>query len=619
MRFRRHVLALVVVAALGSTSLSAAHAAGGDITGHITGSHGEALSTCVTAFDESFTWTTQACTDETGAYTLTDLTEGSSYRLQADGAGDYVGEWAQDAAGFDDATAYPTGSVVDITLNPGAHLEGTLSNADGSPAVEVQVLASPTAAGDPNETTTDEQGRWSMTVAAGTYVIMFGREVPQYAFGTTSYDAAYRFTVAADETVQIDDQLLPHGTVRGRVVDAVTGAPLADVCARLIDPAQPNNWELGTGCTDSQGRYSLTATTDGTFAVVFRDNSSAGYAPTYSGNVARLSQAQTVVVTGTSTVTVGARLKAGGTVTGRVVNATTGAGVAQMCPDLYFGRTSERLEISQDQCSSANGYFRITGVPAVPFSVSLRPGGPGVPYATIWAGGSATQTKAKTWSTTAGSTVRLGTTALPSPGVVSGVVKDMKGHPVEGAWVDLSGRTVGRMGHGDAPFETQTDATGAYTIYAPPGTYTPIVYQDNQGGREATLAPEWSGNASSREAAAPKTVRSGQTVTWSPWMAPGSFITGTVVTADGAPSPYALEGDAFMADGIPIASFYALPGGTFRAGPLPAGTMTLLGWTIDTSTGAMAPAVFDATTDQAAATPVVVGARQTVDILWHLP
>lgn len=592
----------------------AAAAEPGEISGRVTTRSGVGIATCVTAYDNDWTWITQGCSDDSGAYTLTGLLDGVDYRLQVDPAGDYLGEWAQDAADFDQATPYQAGSTVNVVLDPGAVVQGTLTQADATPAADVGVNIEGLA--EAGWAMTDAQGAWRAVVRPGAYRVQFSTPVPQYAFGAVDRTDATVFTLRAGETTTVDDRVLSHGVVTGRVTDLETGAPLGDVCARLVDPAaDPSIWqELGSGCTDSQGRYSLSATRPGTFTVVFTDSAGRGYSPIYAGNVVRVANAKTFEVTDSSTSTVSARLRMGSTVTGRVVDATTGAGVAHMCPTAFYGRTSERVLVAQDSCSDNGGYYSIQGMPSTNFTVSLRPQ-PRTPYSTVWAGGALDQSKATQFKAVAPQLLRLGTTRLTTPGAISGVVKDFRGQPVAGAWVDLSGRMVGRMGHGDAPYEGQTDDQGRYTIYAPPGVYTPIAYE------AADLAPEWSGDATRRELARPITVRSGRTASWSPWLSPASFITGTaVLPADSDLAGTYFDADIWSLSGDYLGSLGArVPDGNFTSSSLPPGDVVLKGFIHDPFTGDSVPITYDGTATPDNPTVVSVGPRQTVEITWHLP
>ena len=91
---------------------------------------------------------------------------------------------------------------------------------DGGAPVEGARITAVGQAGGFGQGITDADGRYEMTVIPDTYLVtIYSRGFVQYAYGQKFQENATSFDVAAGATVTVDDALLPHGTVTGRLVD----------------------------------------------------------------------------------------------------------------------------------------------------------------------------------------------------------------------------------------------------------------------------------------------------------------------------------------------------------------------------------------------------------------
>ncbi len=187
-------------------------------------------------------------TDWNGEFTV--QTAPGSYRVRFD-----LGQFSQyangtldrDAAAVFTVTAGGTVTVNDTLIATGS-LTGRFTDASGAavPWVDVNVTN-----GDYFGTAqTDEDGRYrfdQVPVGSG-YTVEFanvGQSVHQYAYGTVNPAAAARFAVAEGQTVTVDDQRLPTGSVRLTAVDARTGAAIQNFTSGIdLDARDTENGEV---------------------------------------------------------------------------------------------------------------------------------------------------------------------------------------------------------------------------------------------------------------------------------------------------------------------------------------------------------------------------------------
>lgn len=216
-------------------------------------------------------------TDETGAYTLSSLTD-DSYVVSffADGT-DLKREYWEDTSDFADATPVVTDgtAVVDIdaALAVGAAIEGLVTRADdASPVVGVYVSALDANNEIVGATETNADGTYSLGgLPAGTYRVRFGS--PDSELGSEYWQSAYLWedarlvTLAEQQTVTgVSADLDVVGYISGTVTRGSDGEPLsAMVLVYGDDTPVLDPW----GMTDIQGDYRI-AVAPGTYRVRFR-------------------------------------------------------------------------------------------------------------------------------------------------------------------------------------------------------------------------------------------------------------------------------------------------------------------------------------------------------------
>ncbi|MDU0315061.1 carboxypeptidase regulatory-like domain-containing protein [Phycicoccus sp. M110.8] len=588
---------------------------GGTITADDTGNP---LPGCVTVYTEALDFVGSTCAGDDGTWSVGQLVAGAGYKVEVSAYDDqHVGEWAQDAASFEDAQAVTAPATVDVGLALGGHLQGTLTRVDGQPAQWAQVDVSTTGENARTEAfaQTDDSGHWSALVRPGEYTVQFTDwPASQWAFGQTTPDAADHFTVAAGDTVQVDDQFLPAAKVQGTVRSDATGQPVGGACVTVYAPGSDvdNLQWAGEGCVDDTGAYSVDVSQPGDYIAEFTDPQGR-YVSEFSGDTRVVGQAAEFSVARGTPATVDASLATGATLTGLAVDAKTGAVLSDVCPNAYLGRTGGWVRGSVSGCSGADGRWTVRGLPAGSVTLAVQQVTQESAYSLTWAFKATSQATADLITVKAGATTSVRNVQMMPGGTVSGTITGPDGQPVADAWVNVGAGFPGRAGPGEGRWSAKTGSDGRYTVHGvPPGTYTAFVYTENYSG---DLAPEWSGDATTAATAQSFKVKALKDVRFDAQLAPASKISGTVLQPDGSPVDRYLVGMVFAADGSYIGDFDVYGGPDFTTSALPAGSFTLQ--LMDPETGQSW--WYDGATDRAHATAVPLGVGEQAQVTVHLP
>lgn len=240
-------------------------------------------------------------------------------------------------------------------------LTGTLSDAFGEKFGESVVESLTVSLCEPNEgsgfcshaTGVDAQGRYSITVPAGTYTAWFEQNstvvggVPVYQgfWYQGETDPSKRVTIAAGKTTIVDVKLASNrARLTGKVTDASTDKPLSG--ARVVlyrkgaDGVFTDSWAhrywgvSGYAESAADGRWSIYVP-EGTYKVVVTKDR---YAETWSGGKGSLATASAIAAPGDKTQTVSLSLApTHATVSGRVTGSD-GSGV--ISANVLFSRTA---------------------------------------------------------------------------------------------------------------------------------------------------------------------------------------------------------------------------------------------------------------------------------------
>ena len=317
--------------------------------------------------------------------------------------------------------------------------------------------------------------------------------------------------------ITIPVALTPGGGVAGTISDAVTGDPVAGVCASLMAGHDPDGWTGAGGCSDVQGHFQTTGVAPGAYTVVFDDDNNTG-GPRYVSNWynAKLDQASADLVTvslGVATPGIDSQMEAGAYLTGHVMSVA-GAGIADAWVEVQDATTRDYLVWAE---TAADGSFRAGPVASGSFVVRVG----AADYLPNWVGGSATPTAVAvtTAQVRAGADVAAGDVALELGGVISGVVTDVvTGDPVRGCVSVYLGAEDWETGDGCAADDGQYRISGL-----PLGTYQVQFWADGYG-------TEWFNDKTTRNDANPIAITTSErSATASAALEPSGRVSGRII------------------------------------------------------------------------------------------
>jgi uncharacterized protein YfaS (alpha-2-macroglobulin family) len=193
----------------------------------------------------------------------TAATDGT-YRLETPGTGNYI--LAVSAKLYTPKamwiTLNPSGLNLDVSLDGGARLTGTVRLADtGDPVPDAVVTLVSTAGSVAASATTDDQGRYRFGAPAGQYTLSVSH--------STHQPAAVAATIPAEGTATVDVRLGTSTELSGTIRDPASG-PVDGAKVTLVDP---HGTVVATTITDDSGQYRFTGVRPGDYTLV-----AAGYA-----------------------------------------------------------------------------------------------------------------------------------------------------------------------------------------------------------------------------------------------------------------------------------------------------------------------------------------------------
>jgi len=353
---------------------------------------------------------------------------------------------------------------------------------DKKPVQEVEVCAEATGRleGEGGRCVqTDTNGEYTIKeLPPGAYTVEFdgrntGRNLRrEYYSGRTKLTEADPVTVQAGQTTkEVNAAMQPGAQISGEV--SFTGAPptFVEICASPVDEV----FESGNcSGTEPDGKYTINSLNTGAYIVGFVP--SPPYAPQFYSDELSLAEASLVTTkAGTTTPNVNASLSEGGTVSGTVRDAKTGALLkeALVCPEaLGFGRLDEVECVSTDEA----GNYEVKGQPSG--GVVLFASGPLGDYASQAYENAYDFLEADPLQVPAGGEIHADF-QLVRGGTISGqVTSALTKTPLQD--VDVCADEPERSG----PFACETTtASGAYTLEGlAPGSYVLEFRPDDESG-----------------------------------------------------------------------------------------------------------------------------------------
>ena len=325
----------------------------------------------------------------------------------------------------------------------------------------------------------------------------------QYGGGDAFGDDGTQISAVAGESTEVHFSLDNESTISGTVTGP-TNKGLAGVRV-LFYRFNGSDWVrfLSSAVTTANGAYSQPGLIAGSYRVGFVGASGAGYLPTFSGGVATLDVASSLILGDDGAATVNAKLSLGGTLAGTVTSLTAGKlkPINDITPVAYaltpngiggFGAPDKSVAYTGTFSSTA-GKWSINGLPTGTYVVYLSDAS-GETNARVVRGYVATTgttlsyssaqhfaVKAGKTTTRSGATQLQSTTVAPAPDLTLTVdALDVSSDPVP-----VGNADVVLVSTGDSAFswESSTDG-GGQTVIAkvPSGSYELTVLTQSDPG-----------------------------------------------------------------------------------------------------------------------------------------
>jgi RHS repeat-associated protein len=532
-RSRSEAEAVVVTVGKAAEKIDAAMQVGGQVTGQVsdagTKAPIEGIEVC--AFGESG----RGCggSDASGNYTINGLGSGE-YTIEfnaPEGGPNYArqfynGKTSSSQANRINVTAGSVTPGINAAMTAGGQIHGKVTAAvSKEPLEKIRVCAQAFVSGEYEFRCqlTDASGEYSIAaLPAATYSVSFtdisGHYAQQfYKNAASSLEEEGVAVTAGAVSAGVDDALQVGGEIRGRVVDAVTKAPLKEIVVCAYVPG------VGGGCpsTNASGEYAITDLELGQYRVEFRPSTFAhqNYLRQYYNEKATESEANLVSVGAAAVVSeINGALQPGGSITGHVTNAKTKEPITD-AEVAFYGETSEFP--LQYAYTDGTGKYELEGLKSGTYRVGFLPFG----YEASYYNGRTSLATADGIKITAGSAATGIDGALRPLASISGVVKDATTHAAR-VGIEACVSSENFSFSGCAP----TDSEGRYTVNGlAPGHYR-VEFYDYGGG----YLTQYYNHETDFEKADLVAVEAGEAVTGiDADMVAGGHITGTVTAQAG--------------------------------------------------------------------------------------
>ncbi|MBC8160311.1 MAG: carboxypeptidase regulatory-like domain-containing protein [Roseiflexaceae bacterium] len=329
-----------------ATNIDAALDLGSSISGRVSalGSAGVG-SVYVRVYDSAGKAVAEGRTNTAGSYITTPALPSGTYRVgfspRSDNPQRYLGEFYSDKAtlALSDPIVITAPTAVtntDAVLAQGGAISGRITAADtGLPLVNVAVSILNAAGDSVAYAYTTSDGVYTTSgLPSGSYRVSFDPQGDSRPYAGAFYAGVVAVT-APNITANIDAALPRGATIAGRVTDANTGVPLPNIDVLIYDSSGEY---IAWAETGPDGSY---VTEDsigpGTYRVGFNPyGDPSGYAAAFSNGKTSLATADSIMVSGTTNVTgIDAALVKGGLISGKVTDASSGAGLSRIEIEVY--------------------------------------------------------------------------------------------------------------------------------------------------------------------------------------------------------------------------------------------------------------------------------------------
>lgn len=365
---------------------------------------------------------------------------------------------------------------VDIELADESVITGRVTDSStGSPIEQVSISAFDPAAGLSGWGVTDENGDYRIgELGAGSYEVSF--DATGLGYAAQSWPGTV--PLAVGETVSgVDAALELGGSVSGTVIAAGSGLPLANVSVSITVADQEYS-SVAYAFTDESGAYQAQGIPAGSYKVRFSTFGTAYTDQWFNAAESFASATEVAVVGGQQLAGIDAVMTIGGSITGTLIDDTTGAPVEGA--SVYASRTGAGGGGSST--SGPDGRYAITGLAGGEYSVSVS--GMQSGYVSL---STSRQVTVATGSETSGVDF-----ALELGATIRGTVTDESGNPISQVQVCAE----------SADFDVfqpstcnQTADDGSYSLFGVPSGSQLVKFDSFSG----PYAPEWWNGAATRD------------------------------------------------------------------------------------------------------------------------
>jgi hypothetical protein len=431
---------------------------------------------------------------------------------------------------------------VQMTMQRGASLSGSVTDAAGAPLPGIAVTITGTD-GDSRFVSSDAQGHYRVAgLPSGTYRVAFGASQP--APGSPAPQRRTVALVAPNDLGGVNAALSAGGAISGRIT-LPDGTPIADVSVHARDLDGLVDTYTASA---ADGSYTLSGLPSGRYELSF---SAYGYkASTLNGLVTVTAPSTTSAAT--------ALLRAGGAITGRVIDLD-GAPVA----GVYVSVLDAASGKPQDSSGSTNDDGVYTTAPTLAsgsYIVKFQPpiDNRGCPLAITYSGNASSAAAATRVEVSAPTTATGVDAKLGYGGFITGQITDAaSGAPLSGEVLvyDASGTVVANANVSALGYYRTSSGlpAGGYRLQFKVAGYLPLFYGGATALEAAVTVPSGANNISMG-------------------LRRGATITGQITAADtGAPLEHALVTIYGLKDQVVDTRLTGFDGSYRFDGSLPAG------------------------------------------------
>ena len=333
------------------------------------------------ATGSSWQYITYSNTDNSGNYTINNLSTGTYRLLFRDWSGTYAYEYYDNVAHVEDGTDISLDNntiTIDSTLELAGRISGSITGPNGDPITNGLIAV--------YENDPDQNLLFIQQIASGSsydigglptgeYIVRFtgqinnGNYYLEYYDNVTEWNDATPIPVTVSNTTSGIDVILgddTNGAISG-IVNNAQGQLLANIEVWLYR-LQNGQWELETyTTTDSNGAYSFAEVPSDTYHLFYKDWSQL-YAFEYYNNAYSIANATDIVVNGAAIQLENVQLEIGGRIAG-TLTAPGGAPLENTFV-FVFAAEPERGDVIY-LTSAPNGTFELGGLPTGDYIVQF--------------------------------------------------------------------------------------------------------------------------------------------------------------------------------------------------------------------------------------------------------